>query len=166
MKSTGGIIAAERANQLRRLERQARIEVTRGRIDRETDHLCRPDQTFANSGPRLGWKRFGCAFRRRFGMKLERKPAQLCVELARRSFGPDRAEIAIRSNNVGPDVDDARFGIHFAPYVYEAGFHSQTLPSRITNDSQPSTSGLKSALRVLVRVQSTLLSPRAAARAF
>ena len=33
--------------------------------------------------------------------------------------------------------------------------HSQTLPSFITNDSQPSTSGLKSALRVFVRGQST-----------
>ncbi len=166
MKCAGGIIAAERANQLGRLERQARIVVARRRIDRETDHLRGADQALANCGPSFRRKGFGRAFRRRLRMQLEGKPAQLCVELSCSLFGPDRAEIAVRSNNVGPDVDDARFGIHFALYVYDAGFHSQTLPSRITNDSQPSTSGLKSALRALVCAQSTLLSWRAAARAF
>jgi len=40
-------------------------------------------------------------------MNLKWKPTQISLELSRRLFGPDRAEVAKRSNNVGPDVDDA-----------------------------------------------------------
>lgn len=40
-------------------------------------------------------------------MNLKWKPAQISLELSRRFFGPDRAEITKRSNNIGPDIDDA-----------------------------------------------------------
>lgn len=40
-------------------------------------------------------------------MNLKWKPTKMSLELARRLFGPDRAEVTKRSNNVGPDVDDA-----------------------------------------------------------
>jgi hypothetical protein len=40
-------------------------------------------------------------------MDLKRKPTQVSFQFSRRLFGPDRAEIAERSNNVGPDVDYA-----------------------------------------------------------
>ena len=40
-------------------------------------------------------------------MNLKWKPTQISLELSRRLFGPDRAEVAKRSNNVGPDVDEA-----------------------------------------------------------
>lgn len=40
-------------------------------------------------------------------MNFKWKPTQTSLELFRRRFGPDRAEITKRSDNVGPDVDDA-----------------------------------------------------------
>jgi hypothetical protein len=40
-------------------------------------------------------------------MNLEGKPTQISLECLRRLFGPDRAEVTKRSDNVGPDVDDA-----------------------------------------------------------
>jgi hypothetical protein len=43
-------------------------------------------------------------------MDLKRKPTQVSLQFSRRLFGPDRAEIAKRSNNVGPDVDYATHG--------------------------------------------------------
>jgi hypothetical protein len=58
-------------------------------------------------GPVLRWKRFGLPFRWRFRMNLKRKPTQISLEVSRGLFGPDRAEITKRSNNVRPDVDDA-----------------------------------------------------------
>jgi hypothetical protein len=44
-------------------------------------------------------------------MDLKRKPTQVSLQFSRR-FGPDRGEIAKRSNNVGPDVDYATHGPH------------------------------------------------------
>ena len=40
-------------------------------------------------------------------MNLKWKPTKMSLELSRRLFGPDRAEVTERSNNVGPDIDDA-----------------------------------------------------------
>jgi hypothetical protein len=40
-------------------------------------------------------------------MNLKWKPTQISLEVSRGLFGPDRAEITKRSNDVGPDVDDA-----------------------------------------------------------
>jgi hypothetical protein len=43
-------------------------------------------------------------------MDLERKHSQRSLELSRRFFGPDRAEVAKGSNDVGPQVNDAIHG--------------------------------------------------------
>jgi hypothetical protein len=43
-------------------------------------------------------------------MDLKGKPTQISLQFSRRLFGPDRAEIAERSNNVGPNVDYAIHG--------------------------------------------------------
>jgi hypothetical protein len=61
----------------------------------------------ANLRPVLRRKWFLCPFGRRLRMNLKWKPTQISLELSRRLFGPDRAEVAKRSNNVGPNVDDA-----------------------------------------------------------
>ena len=53
-----------------------------------------------------------------------------------------------------------------AAYRNWPDIHAQTLPSAMTNDSKPSTSGLKSAFSVLVAGQSTAGSCRAAATRF
>jgi hypothetical protein len=54
-------------------------------------------------------------------MNLERKPTEFRLQFARRSFGPDRAEITKRSNNVSPNVDDAIHGLSIiAPASSEA----------------------------------------------
>ena len=58
-----------------------------------------------------------------------------------------------------------RAAAHFATYRDCPDTHVHVLPSFITNDSKPSTSGLKSALCIFVAGQSTDGSWRAAARA-
>jgi hypothetical protein len=39
---------------------------------------------------------------------------QVSLQFSRRLFGPDRAEIAERSNNVGPDID---YATHDLPII-------------------------------------------------
>jgi hypothetical protein len=51
-------------------------------------------------------KRFRCPLGRRLRMNLKWKPTQISLQLSRRLFGPDRAKITKRSNNIRPDVDD------------------------------------------------------------
>jgi hypothetical protein len=43
-------------------------------------------------------------------MNLKGNPTQVSFQLPRGLLGPDRAEVTKRSNNVGPDVDDATHG--------------------------------------------------------
>jgi hypothetical protein len=57
-------------------------------------------------------------------MDLERKHTQLSLEFSRRFVGPDRADVAKRSNDVGPQVDDAIHGFarertneHYVEYI-------------------------------------------------
>ena len=107
VKRAGCVISLFRAYQFGRLECEARVYVAPGRIDREADLSSQTFQPCANVRPFLGRKRFRCAFGRRLRMNLKWEPPQIGVELARCLFGPDRAEITKRSNNVGPDIDHA-----------------------------------------------------------
>jgi hypothetical protein len=94
------------AHQLGRLERETRVNVTFGRVDWKPDFLAQTLKPRANLRPFLGPKRFRCPFGRRLRMNFEWEPTQISLELSRRLFGPDRAEITKRSNNVRPDIDD------------------------------------------------------------
>jgi hypothetical protein len=53
-------------------------------------------------------KRLRRTVRRGVGVQLERQPARRDAELLRCLFDPDRAEIAKRSNDVGPDQQNTR----------------------------------------------------------
>jgi hypothetical protein len=107
IKNSNGIVAFFGTHQLRRLERETRVNVAFRRIDWKPDFLAQPLKPRADLRPSLGRKRFRRPFRRRLRMNLKWKPTQISLEPFRRLFGPDRAEITKRSNNVGPDVDDA-----------------------------------------------------------
>jgi hypothetical protein len=61
-----------------------------------------------NRGPLLIAKGLRRPFQRRIGMQLERKPTRLYAKFQRRLLDPDRAEIAKRSNDVGPDQESPR----------------------------------------------------------
>jgi hypothetical protein len=52
-------------------------------------------------------------------MNLKWKPTQISLELPRRLFGPDRAEVTKWSNHVGPDVDNAthKYGDRSTNYI-------------------------------------------------
>jgi len=95
------------ADQLGSLERQPRVNITFGRVDWKPDFLAQTFKPRANLWPVLRRKRFRCPVGRRLRMNLKWKPTQISLESLRRLFGPDRAEVTKRSNNIGPDVDDA-----------------------------------------------------------
>jgi hypothetical protein len=90
------------ADELARFQSQARIDVSAGRVDRQSDSFCERVQPLPNCRPLSVREGFRRAFRRRFGMKLERQPARRNAELSGCLLDPDRAEIAVRSNDVRP----------------------------------------------------------------
>jgi hypothetical protein len=77
------------------------------RIDGKPDFSCQMFEPRPNPWPVLRRKRLPRSLGRRIRMNLKGKPTQVGLQFSRRLFGPDRAEIAERSNNVGPDVDYA-----------------------------------------------------------
>src|ERR1041384_8010216 len=107
IKDADCVVAFSGAHQLGGLERETRVNVAFGRVDRKPDFLAQTLKPRANLRPGLRWKRFRCPFGRRLRVNLKWKPTQISLELSRRLFGPDRAEVTKRSNNVRPDIDDA-----------------------------------------------------------
>lgn len=65
-------------------------------------------------------------------MNLKWKPTQISLKLSRRLFGPDRAEVTERSNNVGPDIDDAihKRGHRSTDYIVATKIAKTLTPSR------------------------------------
>lgn len=106
IEGTDCFIALFNAHQLGRLKREARIDVALGWIDLKPDFLSQTLKPRANLRPLVRRKWFRCSFGRRLRVDFERKPTQISLELSRRFFGPDRAEVTKRSDYVRPDVDD------------------------------------------------------------
>src|SRR5262245_40448849 len=92
-------VTLSRAHELGRLERETRVHITFGRIDRQPDFLAQTLKPRTNLWPVLQRKRFRGPFRRRLRMNLKWKPTQISFELSRCFFGPDRAEITKGSND-------------------------------------------------------------------
>jgi hypothetical protein len=107
IKDSDGVVTFFGAYQLGRLQRETRINVALWGIDWKPHFLAQTLKPGANLQPVLRRKRFRCTFWWRLRMNLKWKPTQISLELSRRLFGPDRAEVTERSNNVGPDIDDA-----------------------------------------------------------
>src|ERR1043166_10277802 len=98
IKDDDCVVAFSGAQQLGGLERETRVNVAFGRVDRKPDFLAQTLKPRANLRPGRRWKRFRCPFGRRLRVNLKWKPTQISPELSRRLFGPDRAEGTKKKN--------------------------------------------------------------------
>jgi len=100
MKTRRSIVAAAGAYEFHGFEREARIRIAPGRVDRYPDLAGKSDEPLADCRPfGIGEGLIG-ALDRSFGMQFERQPAGAYAQLPRSLLDPDRAEITERSNDV------------------------------------------------------------------
>jgi hypothetical protein len=100
------LVAALRAHKFHHFERETRIDVTARRVDRDIHAASQVYETLAYSRPLRIGERLIRSLRRCVGMQFEWQPTRTDAELPRRFFDPDRAEVAERSNDIGPNVQN------------------------------------------------------------
>jgi hypothetical protein len=99
-KTRSSVVAAAGAYEFHRFERETRICIAPGRVDRYPDLVSKSDEPLADCRPfGIGEGLIG-ALDRSVGMEFERQPAGAYAQLPRSLLDPDRAEIAERSNDV------------------------------------------------------------------
>jgi len=108
MEGCRGFIAGASAHEFAGLQRETRVDVAARRLDRHADLMRERAQATLDRRPLRIAKGLRCALQRRIGVQLEREPSRRYAELLCCLFDPDRAEVAKRSNDVGPDQQSTR----------------------------------------------------------